>query len=178
MDPFSTMLDMQSGILDPYSHKIVRTYSDMKDFYQSSIEENPTIYEVYAQETPSNQGELSMATTVLHPGVIGDEYYMTKGHFHEKKEASEVYLGISGRGLIIMQKEDGSTAHETVLPHSLVYVPPGWAHRAVNTGDEDFIFLAVYPSDAGHDYGSIEEKGFSLRICKREGSPRIIQNTP
>lgn len=176
MDPFSTVLDFQKGTLHPHSSTIVRKYSDMKDFYQSSITEDPIIYEVYAQETPSRPGELSMATTVLHPGTVGDEYYMTKGHFHEKKEASEVYVGISGHGLILMEKEDGTTAHESVASGTIVYVPPCWAHRAINTGEEDFIFLAVYPSDAGHDYGSIAEKGFSLCVCKRKGEPRILEN--
>jgi glucose-6-phosphate isomerase len=176
MDPFSLSLDSKAGTLDPFSNKIVRKYTDMKDFYQTSIQENPIIYEVYAQETPPNTGELSMATTILHPGTIGDEYFMTKGHFHRKKEASEVYIGISGRGLIIMEKEDGRTVHESVHPDILVYVPPNWAHRAVNTGDENFIFLAIYPSDAGHDYGAIEEKGFSLRVIRENGGPVIQKN--
>lgn len=176
MDPFSISLDHMEGILDPYSKKIVRKYSDMKDFYQASIHEDPTIYEVYAQETPPHTGELSMATTVLHPGTIGNEYFMTKGHFHMKKEASEVYIGISGHGFIVMEKEDGKTACESVHPGTLVYVPPHWAHRAVNTGEERFIFLAVYPSDAGHDYGSIEEKGFSLRVIKEADGPAIRKN--
>ncbi len=44
--------------------------------------------------------------------------------------------------------------------------PPGWAHRSVNTGDEPYAFLAVYPGGAGHDYGWVLEHGMGSRAYR------------
>ena len=52
---------------------------------------------------------------------------------------------------------------------SLVYVPPFWAHRSVNTGREPLTMLAIWPADAGHNYGDIEKEGFPKRIVNRNG---------
>jgi glucose-6-phosphate isomerase len=46
-------------------------------------------------------------------------------------------------------------------------VPKEFAHRSVNVGDEALVFLAIYPSDSGHDYGSIERKGFNEKLKKK-----------
>ena len=61
-------------------------------------------------------------------------------------------------------------------PMRIVYVPPYHAHRTINTGNEPFIFLAVYPSDAGHDYGSIAEKGFSKIVVEKDGKVEVMYN--
>jgi len=54
-----------------------------------------------------------------------------------------------------------------------VYVPPFWAHRSVNTGDEPLISFCVYPADAGHNYGDIEKQGFPQKITRRDGRVEI-----
>ena len=47
----------------------------------------------------------------------------------------------------------------------MVYVPPYWIHRSVNTGNTDLVFLFNYPSDAGQDYGIIERnRGMRKRV--------------
>ncbi|MFW6181989.1 MAG: glucose-6-phosphate isomerase family protein, partial [Spirochaetota bacterium] len=52
-----------------------------------------------------------------------------------------------------------------------------WAHRSINTGhNEPLISLAVYPGDAGHDYGSIETAGFKHVVVERGGEPRVVEN--
>ena len=48
-------------------------------------------------------------------------------------------------------------------PGSVHYIPGNVAHRVANTGNEPLIFLASWPSDAGHDYARIRETGFSKR---------------
>jgi glucose-6-phosphate isomerase len=55
-----------------------------------------------------------------------------------------------------------------------VYVPPGWAHRTVNTGDDDLIFLAVYFGDAGHDYAAIEDSGFAVRVLATSDGAEVV----
>jgi glucose-6-phosphate isomerase len=34
----------------------------------------------------------------------------------------------------------------------------------VNTSEEPLVFFAVYPGQAGHDYGTIEKTGFPQRV--------------
>ena len=59
----------------------------------------------------------------------------------------------------------------------VLYVPPGWAHRSVNTGSgEDLVTFFVYPGHAGHDYGSIESQGFRKLVVERDGAPCIVDN--
>jgi glucose-6-phosphate isomerase len=36
----------------------------------------------------------------------------------------------------------------------------------VNTGEDPFVFFAVYPGQAGHDYGTIEQTGFPRRVMR------------
>ncbi len=101
---------------------------------------------------------------------------MTKGHYHAVPGTAEIYLCLSGQGYMLMKLADGSSAYERFLPGRMVYVPPFWAHRTVNTGDEPLISFCVYPGDAGHNYGDIEKEGFPLRVFKRAGKVEIVKN--
>jgi glucose-6-phosphate isomerase len=63
-----------------------------------------------------------------------------------------------------------------ILPGALAYIPPYWGHRMVNTGEKPFIFFAVYPGDAGHNYGDIEKTGFAKLLVERNGKSILIDN--
>jgi glucose-6-phosphate isomerase len=66
---------------------------------------------------------------------------------------------------------------EELRPGRAVYVPPRWAHRSINTGpNEDLITFFIYPSHAGHNYSTIEQRGFRKRIIERDGRPVIVDN--
>ncbi len=174
-------LDFDTGMLKEYRERIVRRAENMRGFFlneealNEAIENgNPVIYEVYAVPN-EGEGELSYAITVLHPGKIGREYHMTKGHYHEKRDRGELYIGLRGEGLLLMQK-DNEVKWYPMRRGSVLYVPPFWAHRSVNTGKEDFVFLAIYPGDAGHDYGSIADKGFAKVVVERDGKFSVEDN--
>ena len=51
-----------------------------------------------------------------------------------------------------------------------------WAHRSVNTGAEDLVMFFVYPGNAGHDYGTIEQQGFRKLVVERDGHPQVVDN--
>jgi glucose-6-phosphate isomerase len=180
MDPVALMLETTSGKLDPATSHVRRRLSDMRGMYGDSEAErslleagDPLIYEVLQYDVPNEAGQLLVCTTILQPGRVGDEYYMTKGHYHEQIDRAEVYLGLQGHGMLLMQAGD-STAEAALQPGAMAYVPPYWAHRSVNVGAEPFISLAVYPADAGHDYRSIERDGFSRRVLERDGNPVVV----
>ncbi len=43
-------------------------------------------------------GGLFWGTTFVEPGLVGDEYFMTKGHFHVLRNRSEYYVTTGGEG--------------------------------------------------------------------------------
>ena len=102
-------------------------------------------YEVYSYlpEREGTPGGLYFGITQLYPGKVGDEYFMTKGHFHQQEDRSEYYL------------------------------PGGVAHRVANTGNSVLSFAACWPSDAGHNYEEIANKGFSARLVEVNGTPKL-----
>ncbi len=182
--PFVTQIDLQSGIFEPKRQIIRRSLSDMVTMYadvqaaQKIIhdEGNRLIYEVHVTELPEEEGHILHCTTIIYPGVIGDEFHMTKGHYHARREQGEVYLGLAGEGYLVMQTENGDTSTLAMSPGTAAYVPPYWAHRTVNTGDVPFVFFAAWAGEAGHDYGTIEQIGFARLIVRQHGQVAVIAN--
>lgn len=181
--PFNTHLNLGNGVLVPEGVKVVRHLSDMKDMYQDQgavqrLLDNgdPLIYVVYNVEVPEEAGELRHCTSIVYPGRVGNEFFMTKGHFHSKVGTAEIYLTLRGRGILLMQAQDGRTATLDMFPGSVSYIPPYWAHRSINVGPEPLVFFAVYPGDAGHNYGVIEEKGFAKVVLAQDDAPVVVDN--
>lgn len=152
-------------------------FSDRDAFEAALRQADPVAYEVYSMERPEQPGELSHGLSIVHPGRIGDEYYMTKGHFHRVRETAEVYHCLEGRGALLMENEEGDWVLEEFRPGRVVYVTPGWAHRSINFSEhEDLVTFFVYPSHAGHDYATIESRGFRKLILHDAGGYRIADN--
>jgi glucose-6-phosphate isomerase len=141
------------------------------------VEEDRVLYQVYEIKRPEVAGELLHGVSIVHPGKVGDEYYMTKGHFHTVLDTAEVYLCLRGEGYMVMETPEGDWAVEPLRPNAVLYVPPRWAHRSVNTSPtEDLVTFFVYPGNAGHDYGSIEKQGYRKLVVERNGRPSITDN--
>jgi glucose-6-phosphate isomerase len=183
--PFSFEIVLgEDVVLSEYDNHITRRLSAMKgqfldqEAYNAMLaEEDTVLYEVYEVKRPEVTGELLQGLTIIHPGQVGDEYFMTKGHFHSVLETAEIYYCLQGEGYMVMETPDGEWAFELLRPSSVLYVPPRWAHRSVNTdSSEDLIMFFVYPGDAGHDYGSIEKQGFRKLVVNQEGRVTIIDN--
>ena len=139
--------------------------------------EDTLLYDVYEIKRPEMAGELLQGLSIVHPGQVGDEFNMTKGHFHTVLDTAEVYYCLKGEGMMVMETPEGEWAVEPLRPNSVLYVPPRWAHRSVNTSQsEDLVTFFVYPGNAGHDYGTIETQGFRKLVVDREGCPEIIDN--
>ncbi|MBM7569967.1 glucose-6-phosphate isomerase family protein [Aquibacillus albus] len=180
--PFTTEYEFDTGKLNPEGRVIVRKLSHMKEMYldqkavEERVEEDPLIYEVYNVELPETMAHIQHCTTILYPGKIGNEYFMTKGHYHEILDRAEIYFCLKGKGQLIMQTKEGDFKKLEMVPGTIAYVAPEWAHRTVNTGDEPFIFFAAYPGDAGHDYGGIETEGFVKLSVEENGEQKLIDN--
>jgi glucose-6-phosphate isomerase len=199
MDPFTTLLDLAHGTLRPDHATVERRLSDMTGYFfadpgstkraveprqslgaerpaEPGGDDDPLIYRVHLIPVPETNAEIQCSTTVLEPGRIGDEYHMTKGHFHEIRDRSEVYVGLAGEGRLVMATEDGRHAVEPLGPGTVSYVPGGWAHRSVNVGDVPLVFFAAYVGDAGHDYGTIAERGLPVMVVAGDAGPDVVPN--
>jgi glucose-6-phosphate isomerase len=117
---------------------------------------------------------LFWGVTTLEPGTVGEEYFMTHGHFHLKRNRAEYYATAQGNGMLLLMDEGRKTRVEVMIPSSLHYIPGNTAHRVVNTGSQPLVFWACWPSDAGYDYQEILNHGFSARVFARNGQPEII----
>jgi len=181
--PFFIHLDFTTGNLSPHDRTNIRKLSDMKGTFLDTKEElrilekdDPVIYSFSEKVLPEENGHLQLATTFIRPGKIGDEYFMTKGHYHGRPDTSEAYLGLEGEGTLLMQTEKGDFEAFAIRLGVVAYIPPYWGHRMVNTGNTPFAFFAVYPGDAGHNYGDIERTGFVKILVERDGKPILIDN--
>jgi len=182
--PFTFEITLPRGIPTEFDNHITRRLSSMRGLYADQrayeaqlAQEDVLLYEVYEIRRPESSGELLNGISIVHPGKVGDEYFMTKGHFHAVLETAEIYYCLAGEGYMVMETPDGECSIAELHPGKVLYVPPRWAHRSVNTGvAADLITFFVYPGHAGHDYGSIEKQGFRKLVVERAGAPAFIDN--
>lgn len=126
----------------------------------------------------ATEGGLFWGNSTVFPGKVGDEYYMTKGHFHAIGNRGEYYATVRGEGMLLLMDRDRKTTAQPMRPGSLHYIPGETAHRVVNVGSEPLTFLACWPSDAGYDYGTIQKEGFSARVIEQGGKPVVVASKP
>lgn len=141
------------------------TIGDLKDVFEDISYEDPekVVYTVSNMNAGKNVGELLYGITAINAGNVNAEYFMTRGHFHEKMENAEVYFCISGNGYLLLKDESGKEWIEKFFRGSICYVPPRTAHRVINTDkSEKLVFLCVCGSDSGHDYSVNFEKRFHV----------------
>jgi len=181
--PYTFSIQPPDFVPSEYDNHIERTLRAMAGQYgdeeasHGMAEEDPLLYEVYELKRPEVAGELLHGISIVHPGKVGDEYFMTKGHFHTVLETGEIYHCLKGQGVMVMETPEGEWAVEPLYPGRVLYVLPRWAHRSVNTSpDETLVTFFVYPGHAGHDYGTIEEQGFRKRVVERAGQPQVVDN--
>jgi glucose-6-phosphate isomerase, archaeal len=180
-EPFGIDLDLVTAMLNNPDAHLVRQASSMKGHYAdaAALERliqngDPLHYEVFERRVPQAAGHLQFGISKLQPGTVGDEFFMTKGHYHELAEMAEIYLCLCGQGYMLMKTVEGECRAEYMERGRIVYVPPYWAHRSVNVGTEPLSTFYIYPGDAGHNYGDIEKEGFPKRIYQRGGKVVII----
>jgi glucose-6-phosphate isomerase len=180
--PPSVWIDWTSG--DIHGEQIesaVKRLGDLAGLFLDqaawrAMDPNTEIYRVrFWRPVPDGtMGGLFWGTTVLQPGRVGEEYFMTYGHFHAQPDRAEFYATLRGTGGLILMKEDGESSVEWMSPGSVHYIPGRVAHRVANSGEEPLVFVASWPSDAGHDYARVREAGFSKRLLKRDGVPCLV----
>ena len=179
VDPGRVDVDVGAGTLRPEGPTLVRRLSDLEglfrdqDAWRRDVEDGDrVVYQVSSSRVPEGPRELPQSITTILPGTCGGELYMTKGHQHPDPQG-EIYLGLAGTGGLLLH--DGKRTEWVDMAAGVVgYIPPGWAHRSVNTGNEPYRFLAVYPGSAGHDYGWVVEHGMGSRVMRTDAGHRLV----
>jgi len=160
-----------------------RRASNMKGMYCDSEAElkliengDPLMYEFHEIGAPEDSGDIAAGTSIVYPGKVGDEYFMTAGHFHTILDTAETYYCLSGEGYMLTENKEGDVVAHPLKAGEMVYVPKGYAHRSINTGDAPLVTFFAFRADAGHDYGTIKQRGFKKLIVEKNGVPEIIDN--
>lgn len=170
--------------LSPDAEPIQRRLSAMPGMFADedrraamAATDDPLVYEFYNLGLPERDSEIAFGTSITYPGKVGDEYFMTKGHFHEVLETAEVYYCLRGNGYMLMESPEGDWEARELTPGAAVYVPARYAHRSINaSGTDPLVTFFAFRGDAGHDYGTIETNGFRKLLVEQDGRPQFVDN--
>ncbi len=182
MIPSTLAMNFSTSALSGASiQESVRTLGDILDIFRDvpaaqRLARQTLVYKVqsFLPVPEGTVGGLFWGSTVVYPGQVGDEYFMTKGHFHSISDRAEYYITTGGEGALILMDRDRRTRYAVMRPSSVHYIPGHTAHRVANTGSTALYFFACWPSDAGHDYEAILREGFSARLRCVDGRPALI----
>lgn len=166
-EPASLDVDLALAALRGPSERYEKHLTDLAGLYRDddaftaavATDDGRPVYWVDSSTVERGDGALTIGLSVLRPGRVGDEYAMTRGHLHARPEFAELYYGLAGSGVMLLDSLDGESRALTIEPGTVVHVPGGWIHRSVNVGDETLVTLFCYATEAGQDYGIIEEAG-------------------
>ncbi|MDR1972200.1 MAG: glucose-6-phosphate isomerase [Treponema sp.] len=153
-------------------------YADAEAFEREVAGGDPVVYEFYELGTPEDSGDLAFGTSITYPGKVGNEYFMTKGHFHTVLETAEVYYTLSGEGCMLLENPEGDVALHPMIPGNALYVPKRYAHRSVNTGKVPLVSFYVFRADAGHNYATIETRGYRKLVVEGPGGIPVMMDNP
>jgi glucose-6-phosphate isomerase, archaeal len=181
--PTAVQFDIMTGQIEPCSVYDPRHVSHLAEMFydQAAVEQaisngDPAVYEIRHTHFVTRNSDMALGVSTIFPGTVGDEYYMTKGHVHERDDQPEIYYCVRGIGLLLMDDFNGDFQAAPFNAGTIVHIPPQYAHRVVNTGADLLIFVSAFHLAAGHNYGPVKEKGFAFRVCKAEDQPRLVKN--
>lgn len=132
--------------------------------------------------------------TVWEPGMVGDEYIKTYGHYHIG-QLDETYWFLLGKGIALQQKLVDEKVPDVVAEFKAVpveggdslYMPPSYGHLVANVGETYLVTADDSPVDFGDrdpvsmpghaDYEMVKAvRGFAYYVVERNGKPALIKN--
>ncbi|WP_210651553.1 glucose-6-phosphate isomerase family protein [Nocardioides sp. SYSU D00065] len=175
--PVKLTADPVAGRLSGSNGRYEKHLADLNGIYRDAAaydrllaaDDGAPVYWVEASETEDGPGGLITGISVLEPGRVGDEFFMTRGHLHARADRSEVYTCLAGQGVMLLETVDGRSEAIEMSVGDTVYVPGHWVHRSVNVGSTRFVTMFIYPADAGQDYGLIHDAGGMKNLVVSSG---------
>lgn len=182
MLPTGVAIDPKSGEVTPSTGRYSKRLSEFRGIYrdEKGLDEllasagDVVTYEVVEFIAPGS--DICFGTTTMYSGRVGDEFFMTRGHFHKRRDRGEVYYTQAGEGLLLLESRDGETRTIEMKPGICALIPPDWAHRSINTGATPLVFVWVCNADAGHDYGEIVARGMRSLVVNQDGAVKLVSN--
>jgi glucose-6-phosphate isomerase len=155
-----------------------------------------SVYDMYRDihlpqdEMAFKNAGLRFDITVFHPGLIGQEFCKTIGHYHPIKPGTpvsypETYEVISGKALFLMQKMDESSSQvidiyaiEAKEGQDVIFLP-GYAHFTINAINQKVITSNWAANEFESDYQPVAKyHGAAYNAIKgAAGKPEFIKNT-
>ncbi len=180
--PEGVAIDGVTGAVTPQTGRYEKRLSELRTLYQNRAAadraiaalSDPVVYTVV--EYRKDGSDIFFGTTTMAPGKVGDEFTMTRGHFHQRRDMGEIYTTTHGQGVLLLQSRDGETRTVDMRPGITAFIPPDWAHRSINTGAKSLVFVWVCNPNAGHDYADILEKGMRKIVVDRDGAAAVVDN--
>jgi glucose-6-phosphate isomerase, archaeal len=181
--PISVQLDPRDGSFEPCPENEQRMVSHLSMMFsdQQAVETilksgDRLVYEIRYYPFLTGKSDMVLGTTMILPGKVGNEYHMTKGHFHEVDNQPEIYHCVQGEGILQMMTLEGDYISAHWIKDTITHIPPQYAHRVINTGSTPLIYVASFHVAAGHNYGPIIDKGFKYIVVEQNGVPFELLN--
>jgi glucose-6-phosphate isomerase len=181
--PTTLDFDLTNGQFSPCPHLDARRVSDLAVMFsdQEAVRKavaagNPVVYEIRHYPFLTEKTDMALGSSMILPGTVGDEYFMTKGHMHERDDQAEIYYCVHGEGILLMDDMQGDFRAVPWKPGTITHIPPQYAHRVVNTGAIPLVFVSAFHVSAGHVYEPVIKKGFAALVLKRNGKPELTVN--
>jgi len=145
-----------------------RNFNELKNYLfkpksNTSLQELYRMYRDVSLEVDRDKlrkNGLRYDITIIAPGIIGDEFVKTIGHYHPIKEGTEVtypeiYEVIDGNANYILQKPTNNGYEVLVIEAKSgdkVIIPPGYGHVTVNTGNKALVMANVVANNFSSKY--------------------------
>ncbi|CAB1130199.1 putative GPI domain-containing protein [Candidatus Hydrogenisulfobacillus filiaventi] len=141
-----------------------RSLEEMRPFLADPDADGPPVlYFLYHDLRPVGRaaGAVEVHLTWLNPGLVGEEWVKTAGHDHvgagRHPGYPELMEVVHGRVLVLLQRMRGQGRLAEVLlvtaeTGDLLWIPPGYAHLAVNPGLEAAVLLHARARSCRVDY--------------------------
>lgn len=175
IEPHAIAINALTGRMSTETGRYQKDLADLRHLFADQVacdelirqRGNVHVYEVMEYREPGS--DLIFGTTTILPGQVGDEFFMTRGHFHARADLGEIYNTTSGEGLLLLRSRDFQTRSIEMRPGNCAFIPPGWAHRSVNTGTSSLVFFWCCNPASGADYDDVVKHGMGLRAFRDTG---------
>jgi len=140
------------------------------------------------------QHGLRFDVTLIPPGLIGQEFNKTVGHYHPLKPGTsvtypEVYEVLHGEATYLLQRPCAGGVDDVVAIKATagdkVVIPPGYGHITINAGTETLLMSNWVASDFESVYADYKAlRGGAYYLVSESGlaqwrpNPRYAKNAP
>ena len=179
VNPEALQIQPNTGGYKKYFQDLSGIYADEAAFERLAETFGDAVaYRVDEARFSDQASDLITGISVLEPGKVGLEFFMTRGHLHQRADRPETYYCLAGHGILLLESLAGEIKAMEMRPGNLVYVPAFWLHRSVNVGETVFATLFSYPADAGQNFEIVRQaKGFrQLVVSATEGDWKLVPN--